>query len=100
MIAKCLDEYVEPLAHTGPVRRVGLMVGFDLLRDPEAGVHFDTDARVAHQAVMHAREEGVVIRPLGDTMVLMPAPAMPGPLVERVVEVTARAVDAATRAAL
>lgn len=95
-MAKALAEFVEPLTHTGPVRRVGLMVGFDLLRDAETGEHFPADERLAHRAVLAAREEGVAIRPLGDTMVLMPAPGMPPELVVRVVEATARAVDRVT----
>jgi len=97
-MAKALVEFVEPLAHTGPVRRVGLMVGFDLVRDQETGEHFPADERLAHRAVLAAREEGVAIRPLGDTMVLMPAPGMPAELVVRVVEATARAVDRVTSA--
>ncbi len=95
-MAKALAECIEPLAHTGPVRQVGLMVGFDIQRDPEAGERYDPDLRIAHRAVLAAREDGVVIRPLGDTMVLMPAPGMPAELVERVVEVTARAIARVT----
>ena len=52
--------------------------------------------QVAHQAVMHARKEGVIIRPLGDTMVLMPAPAMPEDLIIKLVKSTAEAVKKAT----
>ena len=58
-----LAEHIEPLAATGPVRRVGLMVGFDLWRDAGRGVRFETDERRAHLAVLLAREDGVIIRP-------------------------------------
>jgi adenosylmethionine-8-amino-7-oxononanoate aminotransferase len=95
-LAKTLAEHVEPLRHTGPVRQVGLMIGFDILREPETGTPYDSDERVAHRAVLAARDEGVIIRPLGDTMVLMPAPGMPAELAERVVEVTARAIARVT----
>jgi adenosylmethionine-8-amino-7-oxononanoate aminotransferase len=97
-LAGSLERCIEPLAHTGPARRVGTMVGIDLLRDPETGEHFPSAERRAHHAVLAAREEGVAVRPIGDTMILMPAPAMPPALVERVVEVTAHAIDRATRA--
>ena len=96
-LAALLEAHVAPLAHVGPVRRVGLMVGFDLWQDYTAGVRYPTAERRAHQAVLTARERGVAIRPLGDTMVLMPAPAMPAALLERLVRVTAEAVDEATR---
>lgn len=97
VLAELLERYIAPLTHVSPVRRVGLMVGFDLLKDPEAGQAFPTDDRRAHQAVLHAREEGVIIRPLADTMVLMPPLTMPPDLLEKVVSVTARAVERATQ---
>ncbi len=37
----------------------------------------------------------MIIRPLGDVIVLMPAPAMPGERVEELAEVTRIAIDAA-----
>jgi adenosylmethionine-8-amino-7-oxononanoate aminotransferase len=99
--AACLDallkEHIEPLACTGPVRRVGLMVGFDLWRDPERGLRFETDERRAHRAVLLAREEGVIVRPLGDTMVLMPPLSLPDALLESLVTTVARAVERATQ---
>ncbi len=91
-----LSRHIEPLTHTGAVRQKGLMVGFDILADPETGRRFPTDERRAHRAVMAAREEGVIIRPLADTMVLMPPLTMPPDLLERVVAATARAIHAAT----
>ena len=96
VLDRLLREHVAPLDHAGPVRRVGLMVGFDLWRNVEAGVRYSADERRAHRAVLIAREEGVAIRPLGDTMVLMPALAMSPDLLERLVRVTARAVEQAT----
>jgi len=96
-ISTLLDTHVGPLAHAGPVRRIGLMVGFDLWRDYDAGLRYPPDERRAHRAVLAAREQGVVVRPLGDTMVLMPAPAMPPELLARLVRVTAEAVAEVTR---
>jgi adenosylmethionine-8-amino-7-oxononanoate aminotransferase len=96
-LAALLDQHIEPLRATGPVRRVGLMVGFDLWRDAERGVRFDTDERRAHRAVLLAREEGVIVRPLGDTVVLMPPLSLPDDLLEQLVVTTARAIERATR---
>ena len=96
-LARALAEHVEPLEHTSPVRQIGTMVGIDLLADVERGERYPASSRPAHRAVLAAREEGVIIRPLGDTMILMPPLAMPPALVERVVEVTARAVARVTQ---
>ena len=95
-LTAALKQQIEPLEHVGPIRQVGLMVGFDILRHPENKEPYSPDDRVAHQAVMHARKEGVIIRPLGDTMVLMPAPAMPEDLIIKLVKSTAEAVKRAT----
>lgn len=96
-LAALLSTHVAPLDHVGPVRRVGLMAGFDLWKDREAGLRFPAGERRGHRAVLAARERGVVIRPLGDTMVLMPAPAMPAEPLERLVRATAEAVAEVTR---
>jgi adenosylmethionine-8-amino-7-oxononanoate aminotransferase len=95
-LADALRRHVEPRAHVGPVRRTGTMVGFDLWADPAERRRYPTDERRAHRAVLAAREEGVVVRPLADTMVLMPPLAMPADLIERLVAATARAVERAT----
>lgn len=97
-LARSLAERIDPLVHTSPVRRIGTMVGFDLMRDPASGERYPSAERRAHHAVLAARDEGVIVRPLGDTMILMPPLAMPPPLVERVVEATANAVARVTAA--
>ena len=96
-LAALLDEHIEPLACSGPVRRVGLMVGFDLFRDSASGERFPTDERRAHRATLLAREDGLVVRPLGDTMVLMPPLSMDDALLERLVVGVANAVKRATQ---
>ncbi len=55
-------------------RQCGLMVGIDLTGAD--GAPFDPAARTGAAVCATARRRGVLIRPLGDTLVLMPAPAM------------------------
>lgn len=96
-LARSIAAHLDPLEHTSPVRRIGTMLGFDLLKNAATGEHYAAGTRPAHHAVLAAREEGVIVRPLGDTMILMPALAMPPALVERIIEVTARAVARTTQ---
>ena len=56
----------------GDVRQVGLMVGVDLVADRRTGTRFDPSDRVAHLVCMALRRHGVILRPLGDTLVIMP----------------------------
>jgi len=51
--------------------------------------------RIGHQVTLAARRRGAIIRPLGDTVVLMPPLCIePGEL-RRLVEITAAAIAAA-----
>ena len=61
-LGELLEQHIEPLEHTGPVRRVGLMAGFDLWRDAKDAERFPTDERRAHRAVL-ARARGRRDRP-------------------------------------
>lgn len=80
-------------AHVGDIRQKGIMVGIELVADRGSQAPFPPAARVGHRVVLAARELGVVIRPLGDVIVLMPAPAMPAELVDRICTATFRAID-------
>ncbi|MEE2665116.1 MAG: adenosylmethionine--8-amino-7-oxononanoate transaminase [Myxococcota bacterium] len=97
-LGRSLALHIDPLAHTSPVRRIGTMVGFDMLRDAATGERYPSSERRSHHVALAARDEGVIVRPLGDSVILMPPLAMPPSLVERVVEATARAVARVTAA--
>jgi adenosylmethionine-8-amino-7-oxononanoate aminotransferase len=56
----------------GDVRQKGLMVGIELVADRKKKNPFPMEAKVGLKIVLEARKRGVIIRPLGDVMVLMP----------------------------
>jgi adenosylmethionine-8-amino-7-oxononanoate aminotransferase len=59
-------------ASVGDVRQVGLMAGVDLVADRGSGRRFDPADRVAQLVCTALRRHGVILRPLGDTLVIMP----------------------------
>jgi adenosylmethionine-8-amino-7-oxononanoate aminotransferase len=67
-----LEEHIAPLAHVGDIRRWGLMTGIEIVRERATRQPFDTRLKVGQRAVMAARRRGVLIRPLGSVMILMP----------------------------
>ncbi len=69
--------------HVGQVRQRGIMVGIELVSDRATQSSFPAEDRVGHQVVLAARKRGAIIRPLGDVIVLMPAPAMPADLINQ-----------------
>ncbi len=99
-IAGVLADRLADLAdhpHVGEIRRKGLMVGIELVADRVGNHAFPDDRRTGHLVTLAARRRGVVLRPLGDVVVLMPAPAMPPASIEILCQVTCEAIDEATR---
>ncbi len=82
--------------HVLEVRQRGLMVGIELSRDPENDAPFDPALRTGHQVILEARDQGVIIRPLGDVVVLMPPLAISPEQLDQLVEVTLRSVNRVT----
>jgi len=60
------------LEHVGDVRQCGFMVGIELVQDRARKQPYAAQARIGHRVILEARSRGVIIRPLGDVIVLMP----------------------------
>jgi adenosylmethionine-8-amino-7-oxononanoate aminotransferase len=78
-------EPINELPHVGDVRQKGYMVGVELVKDKRTKERFDPAMRVAHGVCQRIRSRGVILRPLGDVIVLMPPPAMGVDDLERIV---------------
>nr|HMS63476.1 aminotransferase class III-fold pyridoxal phosphate-dependent enzyme [Solirubrobacteraceae bacterium] len=88
LLADLLDEHVAPLPSVRAIRRKGFMTGIELTDFPVA-------LRMGHRVTLAARERGAIIRPLGDTIVIMPPLAIDDAELERLVRATAEAITAA-----
>jgi len=89
-------ERIAALPHVVQVRHQGLMAGIELAADKAADTPYPPGLRMGHRVILACRPKGVVIRPLGDTVVLMPPLAssleeldhLLGAVEEAIVEVT------------
>ena len=79
----------------GGIRHKGVMVGIELVADRETRTAFPAELRLGHQVTLAARKNGVIVRPLGDVVILMPAPGMPAELVEQLCDTVFAAIDEA-----
>jgi adenosylmethionine-8-amino-7-oxononanoate aminotransferase len=82
---------IAAMPEVSEVRGRGFMVGIDL------GTH-DPCLRMGHRVTLEARERGAIVRPLGDTVVLMPPLAISKADLRRLVEIVAEAIRAAVDA--
>jgi adenosylmethionine-8-amino-7-oxononanoate aminotransferase len=92
-----LQRYIAPLEVVGDVRQWGLMVGIELVRQRRPRALFATAERVPHKIVAAARRRGVIIRPLGNVMILMPPLSVTAAELETLCRVTAEAIVEALR---
>jgi adenosylmethionine-8-amino-7-oxononanoate aminotransferase len=67
-----LHEEFRPLAHVGDVRQWGYMVGIELVEDKAGRTNYPVEQRIGHRVIREARKRGIMIRPLGDVIILMP----------------------------
>lgn len=69
---KKLLQRFEELAHVGEVRQIGLVAGIEIVKDKKTKEPFPAKARVGYRACLKMRDSGVILRPLGDVIVIMP----------------------------
>jgi adenosylmethionine-8-amino-7-oxononanoate aminotransferase len=60
------------LEHVGDIRQKGFMVGIELVSNRDTKETFPSEKRTGMKVIMEARKRGVIIRPLGDVIILMP----------------------------
>lgn len=84
-----------PHRHVGDVRQRGLMVGIELVADRPSKRPFAPGLRLGRKVALLARERGVIVRPLGDVVVLMPPLAISEAELDLLVDAVALSVDAA-----
>jgi adenosylmethionine-8-amino-7-oxononanoate aminotransferase len=83
---------VGEMPEVAEVRGRGFMAGIDLGER-------DVALRLGHRVTLEARERGAIVRPLGNTVVLMPPLAIAEEDLRRLVEITAESIRAAVGSA-
>jgi len=82
--------------HVAEVRQKGTMVGIELVLDRASLEPYPAPLRMGHRVTIAARKRGVILRPLGDVVVLMPALAMPLDLLDELLDASIESIEEVT----
>ena len=84
------------LRHVGDVRQCGFMVGIELVEDRDSKKPYPVQKKIGQQVILEARRRGVIIRPLGDVIILMPPLSISARELETLVDVVYESVETVT----
>ena len=85
------------LPHVGDVRQRGFMVGIELVHDRQTQAPYPWQEKTGVRVCQEVRKHGVILRPLGNVIVLMPPLSMTIEELERLLDVTYLAIEMVTQ---
>ncbi|HVN95188.1 MAG TPA: adenosylmethionine--8-amino-7-oxononanoate transaminase [Syntrophorhabdaceae bacterium] len=97
LLTKGLKRFLD-LTHVGEVRQQGFMVGIEMVKNKKTKRAYAPGEKMGQKVIQEARRHGVIIRPLGDVIVLMPPLAIEDATLKRLVDVTYESIRAVTGA--
>ena len=95
MLSDELEKF-KSLSHVGNIRQRGLMVGIELVRDKQTKEPYTLEENMGHQVILEARRHGLIIRPLGNVLVLMPILTMSEDQLQQMLSITYQAIKNVT----
>ncbi len=95
VLAKELEKISE-FSHVGDIRQRGVMVGIELVRDKGKKKPYHLKEKMGRKVCIRARDKGVIIRPLGDVIVLMPPLSISMNELKSLTRITAEAIKEVT----
>lgn len=84
------------LDHVGDIRQRGMMVGIELVKDKRTKDPYPWEDNMGHRVILEAREKGLIIRPLGNVIVLMPVLSMSIPELDQLLGIVYDAIARVT----
>ena len=94
-LSERLKEFAE-LPHVSETRQWGYMVGIELVEDKTSRRNYLPERRIGHRVILEARKRGVLIRPLGDIVILMPPLTITGEQLAALLDVVYESIRVVT----
>jgi adenosylmethionine-8-amino-7-oxononanoate aminotransferase len=92
---KLLSELLEDfknLTHVGDIRQKGLIAGIELVKDKKTKEPYALEERIGNKVCMEARKYGLILRPLGNVVVIMPPLSISSAELKKVMSIVYRCI--------
>ncbi len=98
---KTMARLLQPLRqlpHVGDIRQRGFMAAIELVEDKNTKTPYPLEDRIGHRVTAEARRQGLLLRPLGHIMVLMPPLSTDASTLRRMVTILHESITTVTDA--
>jgi adenosylmethionine-8-amino-7-oxononanoate aminotransferase len=95
-LSRLLAQHIAPLEHVGDIRQLGLMTGIELVRERAGRVPYEAAERIGARVCGRLRQAGIILRPLGPVVILMPPLSITADELEHLVRATAASIASVT----
>ncbi|MCA9472402.1 MAG: adenosylmethionine--8-amino-7-oxononanoate transaminase [Nitrospirales bacterium] len=93
---RLLDELLRPLKNepiVGDIRQIGLMVGIELVKNKKTKTPFQLTDRMGHRVAKECQKRGLLIRPIGNVLVLLPPLSVNSRNLRKMVKIVEQAIQ-------
>jgi len=100
---KTMGRLLRPLGQlpqVGDMRQRGFIAALELVKDKTTKHVFPLEARIGHKVAMEARRRGLLLRPIGNVMILMPPLSTSIPELRRMVDILRASIETVSRTTL
>lgn len=91
-----LARWLKPVAampHVGEIRQQGMMAGIELVRNKNTRESYPLNAKAGHRVASTARDKGLILRPIGNVLVLIPPLSTSTEELKKMVEIIRKSID-------
>jgi adenosylmethionine-8-amino-7-oxononanoate aminotransferase len=81
------------LPHVGDIRQRGFIAAIELVQDKTTKKPYPLEARIGHRVCMNARQRGLLLRPLGHVILLIPPLSSTDDVIRRMVDILSDSIE-------
>ncbi len=93
LLQELLSTEISPLPHVAEVRQCGFMVGIEVVENSDMRQSYAPELRIGVRIAQDVRSRGVILRPLGDVVVMMPPLSITPDEIRTLVVTTAQSIE-------